>query len=114
MLKEKTDLSQFHFPTLNFSLALQLCAVEPARLFHISFFFSFYVKRKQTTTKRKAHARDRELEIISKAWHTSPVVVCACRASAREFFVYFFLLPRFFCFAVQLVLFIVEKLKGQN
>lgn len=52
--------------------------------FTISFLF-FYVKRKQTTTKRKAHARDRELEIISKAWHTRPVVVCACRVSAREY-----------------------------
>jgi hypothetical protein len=75
IIKLKKNLSQFHFPTLNFSLrpAAVVCC---HRFFHFFLFF-LYVKRKQTTTKRKAHARDRELEIISKAWHTRPVC-CLC------------------------------------
>lgn len=68
--------------TLSFSLSRGVC-VRGAKLVTQSPISSrstlspislrLYVKRKQTTTKRKAHARDRELEIISKAW---PVVVC--------------------------------------
>ena len=64
------------FPnTQFFSRPLQLCCAVAVVSF--TSFFLFYVKRKQTTTKRKAHARDRELEIISKAWHTRPVC-CLC------------------------------------